>query len=121
MNHLKNHIKALEEKLLQTDLKSHPEIIDELLSDDFEEIGDKGKVSSRAEVVSWLMHKDNKIEWVLDEFRVRELSSELALVNYCEKVKNNPNKESKGALRSSLWRKCDDHWKMIFHQATKIV
>ncbi len=120
MNQLRNHIKALEEKLLQADLKSYPEIIDELLSEDFEEIGVRGKVSLRAEVVSWLIRKDNKLEWVLDEFRVRELTSELVLVNYREKVKNNSNKESKGALRSSLWRKCDDQWQMIFHQATKI-
>ena len=74
MNYLINHIKALEEQLLQADLKAHPEIIDALLSEDFEEIGHKGELSSRTEVVSWLINKDNKIEWLLDEFSLRELT-----------------------------------------------
>lgn len=121
MNQLKYQLKALEEKLLEADLSLHPEIIDELISDDFEEVGDKGKVSSRAEVVSWLIKKDKNLEWVLDEFKLRSLTSELVLLNYVEKLKNSSNEKSKSTLRSSLWRNCNDRWQMVFHQATKII
>lgn len=121
MNDLLKHLKSLEEKLLLTDLSVFPETIDELLSECFEEIGHNGLVSSRSEVIDWLIHKDSKIEWQLDDFKLREITPELVLVNYREQVKNNPNLDAKGSMRSSLWQCDNDRWQMIFHQATKII
>jgi len=121
MNNVKDHIKQLEEKLLHTDVRGNPEILNELLSEDFEEIGSIGKISSREEVANWLVTKDKDIEWTLSEFRVRELTPELVLVNYRANKKGQLSNNSKGSLRSSIWKLCDDKWKMIFHQGTKIL
>ena len=62
MNNIKNHIKELEEKLLHSDVRKNPEILDDLLGEDFEEIGSIGKVQSREEVINWLVTKEKDIK-----------------------------------------------------------
>jgi hypothetical protein len=62
MNNIKEHIKNLEEKLLHSDVRKNPEILNELLSEDFEEIGSIGKISSREEVIDWLVTKEKDIK-----------------------------------------------------------
>ena len=113
-------IKGLEEKLLRTDVRKNPDILDELLSEDFEEIGSIGRTSSRAEVVNWLVTKEKDIEWTVNEFRIRELSPDLVLAIYRADKKNKTNIQSAGSIRSSLWKKNGNRWQMIFHQGTKI-
>ena len=117
MNQIELTIKALEEKLLHSDVRKNPEILNELLAEDFEEIGSTGKVSIRDDVVQWLVTKERDARWSLSEFRVRELTPDLVLAVYCAiKVGN-----SSGSIRSSIWKQSGGHWKMVFHQATKMV
>jgi hypothetical protein len=78
MHNIKDHIRELEVKLLHSDVQENPEIINELLSDEFEEIGSIGKTSSREEVVYWLRMKEKNKQWSLDEFRIRELAPNLS-------------------------------------------
>ena len=117
MNSIKEHIKSLEEKLLHSDVGKNPEMLDELLSEDFEEIGSIGKTSSREEVINWLVTKEKNIKWTLSEFRLRELAPNLVLAIYIAQK----NSSTKGSIRSSIWKLCDGKWKMIFHQGTKIL
>ena len=121
MKNLKDHIKHLEEKLLLSDVRKNPEILHELLSEDFEEIGSMGKTSSREAVINWLVTKEKDIQWSLSEFRVRELGPDLVLAIYLARKTGKHSGGSKGSMRSSIWKLCDGHWKMIFHQGTKIV
>ncbi len=119
MNNIKNHIKELEERLLHTDIRKNSTILTELLSDDFEEIGSDGKISTREEVIEWLVNKEKNIKWSLNNFRIKELSPELILATYIAIKKNQSN--SSGSIRSSIWKKFAGNWKMIFHQGTKII
>lgn len=121
MKNIRNHILALEKKLLHSDVRKNPEILNELLSEDFEEIGSIGKTSSREEVVKWLVTKEKDIKWSLNEFRIRELASDLVLAIYQAKKERTQNSNSNGSIRSSIWKLREGTWKMIFHQATKIV
>jgi len=121
MKSIKAHIKKLEEKLLHSDVRKNPEILKELLSEDFEEIGSIGKISSREEVINWLVTKEKNIKWSLNEFRVRELAPDMVLVIYRANKNEHHSSGSKGSIRSSIWKLCGDQWKMIFHQGTKIL
>lgn len=47
MKNIEAQIKELEGKLLQSDVRANPQILDELLAEDFEEIGSLGTISSR--------------------------------------------------------------------------
>lgn len=121
MYKIEAHIKELEEKLLHSDFRKNPEILNELLCEDFEEIGSIGKTSSREKVIHWLVTKDKNIKWALDEFRVRELAPDLVLAIYRASIKDNQNGNSTGSIRSSIWKLHDGNWKMTFHQGTKVV
>jgi hypothetical protein len=119
MNNIENHIKELEERLLHTDVRENSIIVTELLSDDFEEVGSDGKISSREEVIEWLVNKEENVRWSLNDFRIKELSPDLIVATYIAVKDNQPN--SSRSIRSSIWKKYSDNWKMIFHQGTKII
>jgi hypothetical protein len=121
MNNIKNHIKTLEETLLHSDFQKNPEVLDHLLSEDFEEIGGIGKTSSRAEVVHWLLTKEKTLQWSLNDFRIRTLAPDLILATYQASSRGSNISSSKGSIRSSIWKLCNDKWKIIFHQGTKII
>jgi len=120
MNTITEQIKQLEEKLLHSDVIANRSIFDELLADDFEEIASNGRISSRQQVVEWLVNKDKNIRWMLLDFKVRQLTPDLVLAVYRAK-KSDGDHASNGSLRSSLWKRNDSHWQMTFHQASKIL
>ena len=120
MNGIAEQIKQLELKLLHLDLKTEPELINDLLSHDFEEISQSGKINARRDVVDWLIHKDIHLQWSLNDFRIRMLADELVMAMYTAQKMNDRNNLSKGSMRTSIWQRQGGTWKMIFHQASKI-
>ena len=117
-----DQIRRLEFKLLHSDMKVMPSLLDALLAKEFEEIGGNGAVSSRQEVADWLLNKNPQIRWSLTDFRVRELSADLVLAIYhAEMVVDQKNIVSKGSIRSSIWKHNTQGWQMVFHQASKII
>jgi hypothetical protein len=120
MNGIAEQIKQLELKLLHLDLKTEPELINDLLSHDFEEISQSGKINTRRDVVDWLIHKDIHLQWSLNDFRIRMLADELVMAMYTAQKMNDRNNLSKGSMRTSIWQRQGGTWKMIFHQASKI-
>jgi hypothetical protein len=119
MNNIKNHIKKLEEHLLHTEVRKNSTILNELLSDEFEEIGSDGKISTREEVIEWLVNKEKNTTWSLNDFKIKELSPELILATYITIKKDQSN--SSRSIRTSIWKMISGNWKMIFHQGTKII
>ncbi|UJP05837.1 MAG: nuclear transport factor 2 family protein [Nitrosomonas sp.] len=113
-------IQHLELKLLQSDLTAHPGLIDELLAEDFEEIDNHGQLHSRDDVIGWLRQKDPHRHWVFKDFRVKVLTDNLVLAIYSLQKPGQPDTGSMGSIRTSLWQRHEGHWKMAFHQATKI-
>lgn len=112
-------IQHLELSLLQTDLTAHPERIDELLAENFEEIDHQGEIHARNDVVDWLMHKDPNKQWAFKDFRVKVLTDDLVLAIYSLQKPDHPGASPAGSIRTSLWQRQRDHWKMVFHQATQ--
>jgi hypothetical protein len=113
-------IQQLELKLLQTDLNANPALIDELLAQDFEEIDNHGHLHSRADVIDWLKRKDPNLHWAFRDFRVKMLANDLLLAIYALQKQDQAGNQVSGSIRTSLWQRQGDNWKMIFHQATKI-
>jgi hypothetical protein len=117
-----DQIRRLEFKLLHSDMKIMPSLLDTLLAKEFEEIGGNGAVNSRQEVVGWLLNKNPQDRWLLTDFKVRELSTDLVLaIYYAKKVMGQENSVSKGSTRSSIWKRNTQGWQMVFHQASKII
>ena len=121
MKELEKHIKSLEDKLLHSDIRRDSQLLNDLLGENFEEVGSNGQISSREEVIDWLVAKEKDAKWLLTRFRIRELAPDLILANYLAKKINDDKTSSGGSIRSSLWQLSEGKWKMIFHQGTKVL
>jgi len=113
------HIQQRELELLQSNWRADPALIDNWLSADFEEIGSDGQISTRNDVINWLLNKDNAIQWALTDFRIKALTDGLVMAVYIAKKSNDRSITSQGSIRTSIWQHQGNHWKMVFHQATK--
>ena len=117
---LSDQIQRLELDLLQSDLNTHSGLIDELLAQNFEEIDNQGQLHSRADVIDWLKRKDPDLHWAFRDFRVKVLGDDLLLAIYTLRKPDTASNPTPGSIRTSLWQRRDNQWKMLFHQATKI-
>jgi hypothetical protein len=90
-----------------------------LIDDEFIEIGSSGTPYNKADVIQWLSTEDHSIRSGRD-FLARSLANNLVLLTYTSHIQNGPGAPVKKALRSSIWRKRDDIWQMVFHQGTPI-
>lgn len=119
MSNLTKQIQALEEKLLHTDMQENPLLLDELLAETFVEIGSTGLTTPRQAVVAWLLNKNKSDRWLLSNFSVSKLSSDIVLAIYHAQKVGDSNISAAVSTRSSIWKRHGDHWKMMFHQASK--
>lgn len=117
-NLLAGLIQQLELSLLQSDLTAHPGLIDELLAQNFEEIDNQGQLHSRSDVIEWLKRKDPELHWAFRDFRVKVLTNDCVLAIYS--LQKPQQSSVPRSIRTSLWQRRDNQWKMVFHQATKI-
>lgn len=103
-----------EVQLLSSDVRRSPHLLDELLDPDFREVGASGRLWSRAEMIRELpsdaADEDDAIT-VTDMHGVR-LSGEIVLVTYISE------RCGRRARRSSLWRRSDRTWRVLYHQGT---
>ena len=110
----------LEESLWIAETRYDDEYMNEILADDFMEIGKSGQVYAREEM--FFGGFENQVidcEIPLPELRVTVLGSEIYQVTYKSRLQRNGKFES--AHRSSIWRKTEtDKWKLVFHQGTLI-
>jgi hypothetical protein len=114
-----DEIRQLELKLLQSDLTAHPGLIGELLAENFEEIDNCGQLHTRDDVIGWLKHKDPHICWAFKDFCVKALTDDLVLAIYSVQKPGQSGDSTPGSIRTSLWQRQGEHWKMVFHQATR--
>jgi hypothetical protein len=109
----------LEQRLLSKTTRGDAEDISRLLADDFIEFGASGNVWSKAEVVEQLP-LESFTQRRISEFAVKPLSKHSALVTYHCQADFLGQRGMVGSLRSSIWRKREEQWQMVFHQGTLI-
>ena len=116
-NSLRNHILQLEVKLLQSNVRKSPNEIEQLLADDFMEIGCSGRTYNRQQVID-VLQNESTAKMAISDFRILNLSETVVLANFRETKFNAENIIENESLRSSIWKLFGDKWKMIFHQGT---
>lgn len=121
MKHIETLIQTLEETLLHADVRKNPHMLDELVAEDFEEIGSNGKVTPREQVIDWLLNKEQDVRWSLTEFRIRQLSPDTVLAIYRARKTDLVDGIYKGSIRSSIWKHNGERWQIVFHQGTKVL
>ena len=119
MNELHNTIYELENSLLTPEVRSSFEQLNNLLADDFKEFGSSGLVYTKQNVLERLPSSTDKVVYVVSDFEMKSLSEDIVMANFkTDRVINNIERVS--SLRTSLWRKENDVWRMFFHQGTPI-
>src|SRR4051812_18595373 len=103
------HLRELEEYLLRTDVRANAGLLQSLLDDEFVEFGSSGRVFDKQSITGALA-EEAPWQYTLSDFHVTALSEEVVLVTYRLTIA-----EIK-TLRSSLWKRMNGVWKIVFHQ-----
>lgn len=113
MENALTQFRELEEHHLNPKVRKNPkQLLADILADNFFEIGSSGRFIYRDECLV-----DEGIgEWevVMTDFKVHPLSEDIVLTTYHIKNKT----LVRNTLRSSIWKRIDDRWQMVFHQGT---
>jgi hypothetical protein len=113
-----DHLKALEEQLLDPAVRCNTEFVSSLLADDFLEFGSSGRIFDKAAILEELRNETSRTTPRLSDFAVRPLAADAMLVTYRTTRLNSSGEPTGQALRSSIWIIRDNRWQITFHQGT---
>jgi hypothetical protein len=114
---LTDHLRQLEELLMQPPIRRSATELNQLLADDFREFGGSGRVFDKQQIIDALNTQPPCQLW-LEEFQVTSLAPDVVLVTYRENGRFVDSEKVLHSLRSSIWRNENGRWKVMFHQGT---
>jgi len=115
---LLEHIRELEQQLLQPEVRRSRENLEELLADEFTEFASDGAAYTKAQVIDALQ-SELPSERSLFDFRLVALAEDVVLSTYRSTRRGDALREPVESLRSSIWKRHNDRWQIIFHQGTR--
>lgn len=86
----------------------------DLLTDDFVEIGSSGSAYTKPEIIAALAG-ETPVQWTLEHFKARAIAEGVVLVTYRA---TRHGQGTVASLRSSVWKREGERWRMAFHQGT---
>jgi hypothetical protein len=94
-------------------VRASPSEVDALLDADYQEIGASGRLWTRASIIEALVEEPAVGALVeASDMQGREVTPDLILLTYVT------TRDGRRARRSSLWRRTDSTWRVLFHQGT---
>lgn len=118
METLNSILHALETQLMDPEVRRGSGAA-ELIADDFTEFGGNGRIYNKGDALAMMRLHSPRV-FALEEFSVRELGPQVALVTYrlqSEAANGGPGRMS---ARSSIWVQRDGKWQVTFHQVTML-
>jgi hypothetical protein len=115
-----DHIKSLEETLLDPAVRKNSEQVSNLLADDFLEFGSSGRTFDKAAILEDLRNEPPHQTARLSDFAIRPLAPEVILVTYRTTRHDSSGQIIHQAQRGSIWIHRDNRWQITFHQGTPI-
>lgn len=113
---LEQHLRQLEEQLLQPKFRKSVEDVAALLADEFVEFGSSGRVFDKKQTIDALQNEP-QINLSLTDFKCVLVAQDVALVTY-RAMRRRESGESSDSLRSSVWKGIEGRWQVVFHQGT---
>jgi hypothetical protein len=104
----------LEEELLRTGSRRSPDRLRELLHPGYVEFGASGRRWGLEDVVTVLAGEDLPLDARIERTEVTALASDVVLLTYEAVV------EGLRSLRSSVWVRTEEGWRLRFHQGTRV-
>lgn len=98
-------------------MRRSPERVGEILSADFIEVGASSRVYDREDAVSMLAGGASARRSI-EAFEARAVAADVVLVTYQAVRFGEDGAPAARSRRSSLWRREEGRWRMVFHQGT---
>ena len=117
---MRDEIEALERHLLEPAVRADPAALAALLHEEFREFGQSGLVFDRAAVLEHLSHEAGGAVFRLERFEVLALGSDHVLATFIAIREAQGGVPESRSLRSSVWQRSGDRWRLRFHQGTAI-
>jgi hypothetical protein len=102
----------LELALLDHGVRRDRQRVEELLDEEFREIGASGRVWSRVETVAELVGEQDDEPVAVADMHARVLADDVVLLTYVSE------RAGRRAMRSAIWRRLDGRWRLLHHQGT---
>ena len=112
-------LSKLEAELLQPGSRRSTDKLNELIAEDFIEIGESGSRYTKKEVIG-LLPKQAPARHAVSDFQAREISPDLVLATYTVATTLEETSSTTHSRRSLVWRRRDGRWQVVFHQGTLI-
>jgi hypothetical protein len=117
MGSIEATVARLELELLEPAVRADAQRLDALLAEDFLEVGASGRSFAKADVLARLPG-EHGVTFSVGTMQTRVLAPDVALVTYA--VARTHLGQATYSLRSSLWVKGAEGWRMRYHQGTSI-
>ena len=113
------YLMALEQSLLEPAVRSDARQVGDLQAEDFFEFGSSGRIWTREATIAGLAGETPRPGGtrIVSNMAVRLLAEGAALVTYSVQ-RQAPGEPEVRTLRSSIWCREDEKWRMVFHQGT---
>ncbi|MGV1789197.1 nuclear transport factor 2 family protein [Rhizobium sp. A37_96] len=115
-------IRRLEEKLHLPEIRQSPEATGNLLAEEFVEFGSSGTIyDDRNSLIASLAAEKSETPSppiIARDYAFQSISPDAVLVTYRSIRPAAEDRPARHVLRSSIWRRIDGRWQMIFHQGT---
>jgi hypothetical protein len=111
----------LETSLHRKQTRNSADATSALLADDFVEFGSSGNVWDKSSIVASMQRETLDQPITVEDFAARELAPDVVLVTYVSRRRRRTARDSStvSALRSSIWKRLEGKWQMVFHQGTR--
>ena len=107
-------ILELENSLFKLEYMSNKEYLDNIIDDNYKELGKSGILFNKEDVVNYLLEQQRDRDIEISNFSGEELTRDLWIVHYITYSDDNK------IYRTSIWKKEDNNFKILFHQASII-
>ena len=107
-----NKILELEKSLFKYEYMSDVDYLNNVIDDSYLEVGKSGYKITKSDVIEELSKLDEDRNIIIYNFSCSEISNDIFLVHYFTK------KESDNIFRTSIWKKENNNFKILFHQAS---
>ena len=112
------------ERMLQSPKDYDIEILNELLDDNFYEIGQSGKTWNKGQIIEYfnqqMLNTKKTCVVTMENESFLTVEKLVVLITYTFKQTDTSLNFSRSSRRSSLWKKQGESWVMVFHQGTRI-
>lgn len=114
-----SELQALEQALHRPDVRRSRSQVEALLDPDFVEFGASGAVYARSQTVESLAQEtaDADGQVTSSDYTLQRISDDAFLLTY-EIQQEWRDGSRRVVLRSSIWKRRDGSWRMLFHQGT---